>query len=100
MLASQRESPGIDLADLLASAGISRGERPRQRARPTTDMQDPTRVSSTEHDPHPPQVIELEVRWIGEIDVRDIHAVLEQQPARRTQGVTLDNEIATPSDDL
>jgi hypothetical protein len=63
-------------------------------------MQDPPRVSSSQHDPHPPQVIELEVRWIGEVDVRGIHVVLAQQPPRRSQGVTLDNQIATPSDDL
>jgi hypothetical protein len=48
MLACERERERINLADLLASAGISRGERPRQCACPATNMQDPPRVSSPE----------------------------------------------------
>ena len=98
MLASEREHLGIDLADLLAPAGVLGGERPRQRTRAAADVHDPARTGRPQHDPHPPHVVELEVRRVGEIDVGGVHVALAQKPPRRAARVALGDEIARPSE--
>ena len=56
-------------------------------------------MGGPQHDPHPPEVVELEMGLVCQIDVRGVHVALSQQPPRRTQRVTLGDEIAVPGDD-
>ena len=98
MLACELEHPGIDLADLLAPAGVLGGQRPRQRACAAADMHDATCTGRPQHDPDPPHVVELKVGGVGEIDVGGVHVALAQKPPRRSERIALGDKIARPSE--
>ena len=98
MLAREREHVPVDLAHLLARARILRGERPRQRASPAADVHDTARVRHPQHDPDPAQIVELEMRRIGQVDVGGIHVALAQQAPGGPPRVALGDEIAGPGE--
>ena len=56
-------------------------------------------TSDAQDVPHPPQIVEGQMRRIGEVDVGRVHVALPQQPGRRPMRVTLDDQIAVASDD-
>ncbi len=98
VLAGDREHAGVDLADLLPPGWILGGQRPRERARSAADVHHAARAGRAQHDPNPAHVVELEVRRIGQIDVRGVHVALAQQPSGRAQRVALGDEIAGPGE--
>ena len=98
VLAGQRQHFGIHLAHLLAPVRILGRERPRQRAGPATDVDHAPRPGRSEHYPHPPQVVELEVTRVGQVDVRRVHLALDQESPRRTPRVPLDDQLTSSGD--
>ena len=100
MLARQGEDVGVDLAHFLTPGGILGRERPRQGTRAAPHVHDPPGVEDPEHDPHPAHVVELEVRGVGEIDIRRVHIALAQQASGRAPGVALGHQLAPPGNDL
>ena len=98
MLAGEREHAGVDLADLLAAARILRRKRPRQRTGPAADVHDPAYAGRAQHDPDPAQIVELQVRGVGEIYVGGVHVALAQKASGRPQRVALGDKIAGPGE--
>jgi hypothetical protein len=63
-------------------------------------VHDAPRAQRLDEVAHPPQVVELQVPRIGEVDVGRVHVALAQQPARGAAGVALDDQVAGRGDDL
>ena len=99
MLAGDLEHAGIDLAHLLPATRILGRERPGQRAGSSSHVDDPAGVRHPQDDPRPPQVVELQMGRIGEIDVRGIHLALTQQPSRRPRRIAFNDEVTALLDD-
>ncbi len=98
MLAGEREHAGVDLTHLLAAARIRGRKRPRQRTCPAADVHHPARTGRAQHDSDPAQVVELQVQWVGQIDIGGVHVALPQQPSARSQRVALGDQIAGPGE--
>ena len=93
VLAGDGEHVGVDLAHLLASTGIRRGKRSRERASAAADMQHAARTGGLQRDPQPAHVVELEVRGVGKIHVRGFHAGLPQESPRRPARIHLGDQV-------
>ena len=98
MLAGDGEHAGVELAHLLASAGVLSRERPRERTRATADVQHAARPGGVQDEPQPADVVELEVGDVRKVDVGGVHAGLAQQPSRRTSRIRLDDQLSAPDD--
>jgi hypothetical protein len=94
LLAPERRHGRVDLADLLAAVRVLRGERSRQRARPATDVHYAAGVRRPQNDPDPAQVVELQMRRIGQIDIGGVHVALAEQTPGGPPRVAFGHEIA------